>query len=298
MNIQQQSESFLLRLENRRRNPGRPSTLSAYRSYIRKWIIPQLGEVELGDVKNAAVRNFVVELGKADLAPATIGSILCILKEIVASAVNEDGDLLYPRQWNTDFIDAPIVNQKDQRAPIIGRSDLQTALGRSQGQFKTLYALLAGTGLRVSESMALRAGEDDNEGSFWLPGQSKLIIRGQRRLGVVAETKTPAGMREIDLVPELNDFLRTRISLNGKFLFNDTNLFRRAKASGIPGHHSFRRFRATHLNAENVPTGLIQFWLGHSAKTTTDRYIRVGSDIEARRTWCIRAGLGFELPRE
>jgi len=45
-----------------------------------------------------------------------------------------------------------------------------------------------------------------------------------------------------------------------------------------------------------VPRALVDYWIGHKGKTMTDRYTTLGSSMEARKTWCRRAGLGFQLP--
>ena len=51
---------------------------------------------------------------------------------------------------------------------------------------------------------------------------------------------------------------------------------------------SLRRFRTTHLENMSVPRVLVDHWTGHATKTITG--------IGARKNWCRRAGLGFQLP--
>src|SRR4029077_19954064 len=65
---------------------------------------------------------------------------------------------------------------------------------------------------------------------------------------------------------------------------------------GLPGFHAFRRFRITHLENMGVPLGLINFWAGHAGKSVHDRYVKLNKDVEARKEWAAKAGLGFELP--
>ena len=74
---------------------------------------------------------------------------------VVASAVNDKGEEIYPVKWNHDFMDLPEV--KDQRTPVFfGRGDQQRSSRRLRGSIKFLYALLAGTGLRIEEAFALQ----------------------------------------------------------------------------------------------------------------------------------------------
>jgi hypothetical protein len=40
----------------------------------------------------------------------------------------------------------------------------------------------------------------------------------------------------------------------------------------------------------------VDYWTGHAGKAITDRYTKLGRSIDARRKWCARAGIGFQLP--
>ena len=123
--------------------------------------------------------------------------------------------------------------------------------------------------------------------------------------------KTEAGIREVDIHPALNSFLKasTAVSASGGLLFqNDrkpliySSILRRMhKSLGVPeAFHAFRRFRVTHLEGQNVPHSLIQFWTGHAAADITDRTIHgSGSDMQTRKEPVAKkAGLGFQLPLE
>jgi integrase len=305
MNIARQSKIFIDQLANRKRAPVKPRTLHAYQSYLRSWIIPEVGAVDLSQFENGAMKKFVAKLTTADLAPATVVSIANCVKEIVASAVDANGNQLYPRPWNNDFIDLPIVNQRDQKAPVITRLALETAISGAQGRFKPLYTILAGTGLRISESMALQAGPDDGRGSFWLPEHGKLVIRGQMQNGQFLAPKTPAGFREVDISEDLNRVLQNINASEHSLLFaNETrhesgHFMRQAYAAaakdGIPGFHSLRRFRVTRLREVGTPEDILKFWIGHSSKDISDRYSKLAQNTALRKEWAQRAGLGFDL---
>jgi hypothetical protein len=51
----------------------------------------------------------------AKLSPATIRDYSNIVKAIIASAINDKGDELFPRKWNDVIVDAPII--ENQRQP-------------------------------------------------------------------------------------------------------------------------------------------------------------------------------------
>lgn len=295
MNIKTQSEVFIDNLKSRRRNPIKPRTLAAYSSYLRSWIVPLLGDETLDTLENGKMRKFVAKLSEEGLSASTIVSIVNCLKGVVSSALDENGNEIYARKWNNDFIDLPIVNQRDQKAPIIGRPELESAISRAQGIYKPLYITLAGTGARISEGLGIQAGPDDGKGSFWVPDQSKIVIRGQWQDGQFLTPKTDSGFREIDIPNALNQVLQELSPEVGKRIFDIDLLssYRVLKQNQIPGYHSLRRRRITHLRETGVPEDLIRFWAGHQDRSITDRYSKMATNVSLRREWAERAGLGF-----
>ena len=62
------------------------------------------------------------------------------------------------------------------------------------------------------------------------------------------------------------------------------------------GFHIFRRFRASWLRKNRVPWDLEKMWMGHAHKDLTDQYAeQLREDVEYRREWCDKIGLGFTL---
>ncbi|MDA4130665.1 MAG: site-specific integrase [Thaumarchaeota archaeon] len=302
MIFEKQFDTFWSQLTARKRNPPKPATLAAYRSYWKNWVNPEIGRLEVSQVENGAMKGLVSKLASVNLSPATIAGITQLVKGIVASAIDDNGNCLYVRKWNAEFIDQPVI--QDQDAPVIGREALSEAISRAQGQSRTLYALLAGSGLRISEALALKVGPRPGS-SYWDPDQSKLVIRKALYRGKEQSTKTAAGVREVDLAPELNTFLMQNVPQNDTFCFSNQNgtplrlgtAYAIKDELGLPGFHSFRRFRITHLENQGVPRGLVMFWTGHAGKDVHDRYVRLDKDVEARKEWANRAGVGFSIPQ-
>jgi integrase len=301
MTLAEQYEIFLNQLTTRKRNPAKPATIAAYQSYWRTWVQPQIGSLELSAVENGAMKKLVAYLASKQLAPASIQSISQLVKNIVTSAVDDNGNPLHPRKWNSDFIDSPLI--QNQKAPIIDRESVEKAIASATGLFKPLYALLAGSGIRISECAAIRIGKAE-KGSYWDPERAMLVINTALWRGIEQSTKTTAGTREVDLAPELNEYLKLYFGFEeGGFMFGTEGESLRVrtaydiiKKDGIPGFHSMRRFRITHLENVGVPRALQMFWTGHSEKSVHTSYIKLDKDIKARKEWCERAGLGFKLP--
>jgi len=90
---------------------------------------PFLGDLLLAYVNNRAMKEFVEHISK--LSPATIRDYTNIVKGVVSSAINELGDELFPRKWNEEFIDAPLV--KHQNQPSTNREGVEAILGEATG---------------------------------------------------------------------------------------------------------------------------------------------------------------------
>ncbi len=176
------------------------------------------------------------------------------------------------------------------------------AIKKASPDIAALIAVLAGTGLRIKEALAITTKGE--EGNPWLAAASIIVVTGQRVGGpddevVFGPTKTEAGVREIDLAPELNTFLGTLPVDNPQGLLfpKSEAYYRKALNELLPGHgfHSLRRARVTFIRLNGVPQPLVDFWTGHGAGTMSEIYTKVGTQIEARRAFAVSVGLGFKL---
>jgi integrase len=304
--FREQAEWWIKHVQRRNRKPVAPATAEAWRCCLDFWILPNLGDFPLASVGNLALKGLIEKMVKAGLSPKSIKNYTQVVKSVVASAVNEEGEPLYPRKWNHEFIDMPVVRRSKQNTPHFS-SEVVSGLVKSFTGYKQLFfALLAGTGLRAGEASGI---EIDKHIS---PDCKTLYIRQKVRRGNVEDfLKTEAGRREVDLCPPLQELLAAFVgerrsgflfqNEKGKFL-SQTNLLRRSlhpalKRLGQPkaGFHAFRRYRTTWLRKNRAPEDLIRFWLGHADESVTDGYSRLGEDVEYRRQVAAELGLGFEI---
>jgi len=290
----------------RKRHPVTQNTLDSYQSALQAHILPQLGDVTLESIRNGELKRFVNHMVAQDFSPATIQRDLAVIKQVIASAVDSEGNELYPKTWNEDFIDAPAIVPAAQTAPLLPLESLLGAISGGSRQEKAFYALLAGSGLRLAEGIALRQGVDDGLTTFWDRDNGRIHVRTQIQNGRETAPKTAAGVRTVDLDPKLNAYLVRLLPSAPGLVFrnarqgflNTKKLYDDAYARGIVvGFHSFRRFRITHLRSvSGLPEDLIKFWVGHESKSITDRYSKLAQDVAFRQFWCAKAGIGFELP--
>ena len=139
----------------------------------------------LADVNNRMMKEFVERISQ--LSPATIRDYSNVVKSVVASAINEDGEELFPRTWNEEFIDAPVV--KHQRQPSTDSEGMEAILREATGQYRVLYALLAGCGpMRAGEALGLEIGKHISSDC------RTLYIRQKAKRGILQPyTKTRSG---------------------------------------------------------------------------------------------------------
>ncbi len=296
--FESQAARWLQEGQLRKLDPIRPRTALNYKSQIETHLNPLIGKLTVDVVGNKAVRDVVASLAARGLSAATIQLNINIIKQIRGSAVNQEGEQLYPYTWNSRFIDAPAI--ENQKRPVQTAQAVQGALNLAASHERALYAVLAGAGLRISEALALTAApNDDGKSTVWLPSESKIIVRQQWNGTTFGPTKTKAGVREIDLCSKLNSYLIANIKLenHGLMFPNSQNYYRQqaVRHGIIGGFHSLRRFRVTYLRMQGVPDSLVHFWIGHEDSTVTGRYTEVGSEIEARKNQAEKVGLGFEL---
>jgi integrase len=301
-----QSAAWLEGLATRKRRPIAPSTLATFSSRIRR-LLPIVGaDTKLVDIHNGFLRDLSSKLTGA---PKTVNELLAVVKAVVASAVDpQTGDPLYPRTWNHSFIDAPTISA--QKQPCATAEEVNRAIKNATNhQEQLLYAVLSGAGLRIAEALSIHVSGADDQTS-WNHEAAMITVRSSIYRGRDQHrVKTPAAVREVDLYSRLNmaivRFVAEQNIQPGAFLFQSRSgrtmhlrtATARLKKHGIPGFHSFRRHRITKLRDLGMPEDIIRYWVGHAGKDVTDRYSKLAENVELRKEWARRAGLGFELDK-
>jgi len=110
-----QGELWLKSLANRKRNPVEQTTIDTRRYALDKWIYPLLGDMYVADVNNLVLKKLVEQMAEK-LSAASIRDYSNIVKAVVASAIDENGEEVFPRKWNEGFLDLPTVKTNGNRA--------------------------------------------------------------------------------------------------------------------------------------------------------------------------------------
>jgi integrase len=277
----------------------KPATLQSWQSCLNKWLLPNLGDMPLADVANGAMKTLVNKMSAVGLSAKSIVNYCEVVKLVVASAVNAEGEEIYPRKWNHEFVGIPIVDKNKQRRPTLTAEEVLAIVSGVKGQYRILFALLAGTGLRIGEALALKTSD-------LAPDCRTINVQRSIWQGREQEPKTPNAVRIVDLPESLSQMLREYVADKNGYLFATRNgrpvsqrfvLRILHQVAGRVGLHSFRRFRASVLRKSRVPEDLTKLWLGHADSSITDGYARqLREDIPFRQEWAEKCGLGFQLP--
>lgn len=295
------AKQWIADCETRKRKPVKPSVISNWKSILRNHVVPVFGEMPLSEVGNRAMKVLVAGLADKKLSPATIKNITLVVKLVKASAIDDDGNELFPTKWNHEFIDMPVIDERQQRKPSFTGDQVEKIVEATTGRLQMAAVLFAATGLRAGELLGLEVRHFD--------GTSVRVEQGLWK-GKICDPKTPNARRIIDLHPDVSGLLRQFIGTRTKgFLFQTSShkpmnqrnlageLYKALDMLEIPrcGFHAFRRYRNTFLRNSLCPDGLLKFWMGHAAKDMSDRYDRVREDVEFRREVARSMGLGFAL---
>ena len=262
----------------------KPSTQDKMNSHLEKYLLPRFGMVPVSVIDERQVQQFIAELSRTEyktpkgtvkvLSPSTIPNIITVLKLIVGKKVWRD--------WNLRLPEIPFSEQRyfstEEMVQIIsaakGRNDAETL------QWRTLFAALAGTGLRCGEVFGLHVSDLDlNRGKLYV----RRSVYQQREVSV--KTKKSYRVVHIEAVPVqmLRQHLGGRTSgrvfqtRNGTS-FSKDNVRRKLysildelkfKCGGL---HAFRHGRVSFLRKNGVDDKIIKDWIGHSTLRMADLY--------------------------
>ena len=201
LTIAMASKSWLHNLQHRKRNAAKASTLATFASHARR-IIAATGDVYVVDFGNRQLRDFVAQLATDGLKPKSIAEITGALKSIIASVVDlNTGEQLHPRMWNLEFIDMPVVNKRDQKTPTVSSQEIEMLIRASSTADGILFALLAGTGLRINEALAIKIGDLNQPASVYDAAAGIIHVKNGLWRGRTQTTPKTAIRRSLHKAP-------------------------------------------------------------------------------------------------
>ena len=225
------------------------------------------------------------------LSDSTVRNILNPVRACFATAVRE-GKVRHNPTTGADLPHRERIRDDDgAEVRALGREQLAALLSVVHPHHRTMFRVLASTGLRISELIAIQWRHLRLDGSQPAVRVRRAIVRGREE-----PPKSRHGKRDVPLDAQLVSELRERRraaewgrdedlvfpSLSGTPL-NPENLRRRvlrpaAEEANAPwaGFHTFRHTCASMLFERGANAKQVQRWLGHhSPSFTLDRYVHL-----------------------
>jgi integrase len=306
--FKQQAKVYLREAVSRNREPLR-STVSI-EGALTKHVFSVIGELPLSMVNNLSVKPLVRKMVEAGLSPRTVEKYTLYVKQVVASLKTPDGEPMHPRVWDAETMDLPLVQFNKQKRPALMVEGVNDLIDNAKpGQMRVLFILLAATGLRISEALAL-------ESKHFIHGGRSILVEQQVDKDcprIVHYLKTDAAFREVDLHSEIAAYMRAYVSHKTGLIFHTQrgtpylyhNIETRwldpiltAVGLGEMSWHSFRRFRNSWLRARRCQEDHRMHWLGHQPREMGEIYSALKKDLAARWEEVDRCGYGFSLPKD
>lgn len=271
----------------KKRKKWRPGTYTSYEHSFRNHILPFFGEKNLRAINPAMVNDWVDELCGKNFSPATVRRFYRYLRAFLNSAEAKD----YIDKKPCRDIDLPKMPNKEM--DFLKPAELKKLLVESPEHERALFALLAYSGLRLGEGLALTWGDITERGiNVWRSWDGKQF----------GDTKTKASCRVVPVMPVLQrvlEELRQNAERTGPrdYLFshegdhpwdqsNTRDKFEAALKKAGLRHltiHSLRHTFASVVLASGVTIKGLQHALGHaSAVMTLNVYAHLIQDDAAK----------------
>jgi integrase len=286
----QSADIYIEKLKARRKSPIKRSSIARFRSAIKlAETMPGFARLPLTEIDSEHLRCLVDHL--EDKSAHAVNITVRVVKAVVASAVDNRGNPLVSRTWNSRHVNLPAATNKKEKT-LLTAAQIEAAIKNADGAMKVFIAVQAASGLRKGEMSALDVEDFDAEGGTLAVNSTK---------GYYGETtpKTRSANRIVDLHPSIVDILvRHAVTRKDGKLFDVTvdevrRAFERLKLKS----HDLRHFRYTHLQLNAVPQAILNYWIGHSMPGMAGIYGHLAEIKDTRKEIANNIGIGFNLER-
>lgn len=98
--FREQSQVWLQAVSTRKRKPIKPHTFRSWNSHL-VWLNSKIGDAPLSAISNRAMKDLVSEMAEAEFTPRTMQAYVFVVKAVVASLVNDEGEPVFHRNGTT-----------------------------------------------------------------------------------------------------------------------------------------------------------------------------------------------------
>ena len=176
------------------------STLRDYQDILRIHVLPIFGELKLTDINKGMIKDFLMEKVNSGYAVSTVTHMKDVVSGVLGKAVDNE---IIPA--NPALSLKKIMKRKDHRTTMdpLTADELKTLLDTVRNNYEKhypLFLLLARTGMRIGEALALQWGDIDFKGRFI--SVNKSLVRGR------ISTPKSGKARRVDMSRQLTDALK------------------------------------------------------------------------------------------
>lgn len=181
----------------------RPRTLELYQQRWKSHLDGRLAAKSIQKMTGSDVSNVIARMREKNLSPSVISGVLMVLGMICAYAVEKRYIASSPM---SQLARRERPQAKPRTAPrVLNLEEIETLLSKAPPSIREYLRLVAFTGCRMSEALAIRWQDVDlDSGTVTISGQ--LERKTYRRI----PTKTSSGNREVFLTDDLVNVLKAR----------------------------------------------------------------------------------------
>jgi integrase len=271
----------------------KPSTVRAAKSHLKTHILPAMGDLALTAITTRNVQAFVSSMSVNGLSRKSCENVLQTLSSLVKTA---KAWRYIPEVFDRTALSLPRAGEKAEERFFTAKQ-VKQIIAASEEPYATLWAVLALTGCRAGEILALRLTDLDFD---------KRVIRIRRTLdGATRLTHAPkskSSSADLPMPDGLADRLRRFIAdgwrqneagllfcnSKGKPMQRDKLAYKLQATLNELGIdkaalHAFRHMAASELLEDGAAPSVVQRQMRHSdARITLQRYSHIIGDAQRR----------------
>ncbi|MCH9814380.1 MAG: site-specific integrase [Epsilonproteobacteria bacterium] len=204
----------------------RDQTNRRYKNMFYKNIVPYFQNKKLTDLKVSDLKLWQTKLFEQGLDPKTIKNNRSVFNYILKDALSDE--LITKDLFK--FVD--VIPLKDPEIYPFSLEEMKTLLNESSGWFHNYLKVAFLTGMRTGEMIGLRW--DDVQFN-----EEIISIKQAISEGVIGEPKTKAGIREIEMLPDVKKALQSQYKLTGHkktgyvFLTQHDKYYKKSDSIGV-----------------------------------------------------------------
>lgn len=283
--LHEYAREWVERYQGRGRRGFREETRAEYRRLLEQRILPAFPERRrLTEITPVEIAEWIGRLAEEIESDRTIRNILTPLRACLATAVREG--ILRTNPARDIDLPARVRIDDDDEGPVkaMTTGELSTLLALIPVGWQPLFQLLACTGLRISETLALEWRHVQLDGSEPCVRVRQRLVRGK-----IGAPKSRYGRRDVPIPHTVVQLLRQHrvgtewiddtdpvFAGRGGVRLDADNLRSRVLALAAEeadvswvGFHAFRHTCASMLFAQGRNAVQVQRWLGHHSPAFT-----------------------------